>query len=52
MMAKLVRVPFDVEMAREIMDGDVEGKIVTRNGKVARIIYWKLCNANHSIICI
>lgn len=49
-MAKLVRVPFDVEMAREIMDGDVEGKIVTRNGKVARIIYWKLCNANHSII--
>lgn len=37
---KLVRVPFDVEMAKKITNGDVDGKIVTRDGRSARIICW------------
>lgn len=35
---KLVRVPFDLEMAKKITEKSVEGKIVTRNGRSARII--------------
>lgn len=37
---KLVRVPFDVEMAKKITNGEIEGKIVTRDGKSARIVCW------------
>lgn len=35
---KLVRVPFEVELAKKITDKSVEGKVVTRNGRNARII--------------
>ena len=38
METKLVRVPFDVEMAKQITEGKVEGRIVTRGGRSARII--------------
>lgn len=37
---KLVKVPFDVEMAKKITKGEEEGRIVTRNGRNARIICW------------
>ena len=36
------RVPFDVELAKKIQSGEVEGKIVTRNGKVAQILSFEL----------
>lgn len=35
---KMVRVPFNVEMAKKITEKSVYGKIVTRNGRNARII--------------
>lgn len=35
---KMVRVPFDVEMAKKITNGEVNGNIVTRNGRNARVI--------------
>ena len=35
---KLVKVPFDIELARKITNKEIEGKIVTRNGRSARII--------------
>lgn len=38
METKYVRVPFDVELAKKITNGEVEGKIVTRDGTNARII--------------
>ena len=34
----MVRVPFDVEMAKKITNGEVNGNIVTRNGRNARVI--------------
>lgn len=44
---KLVRVPFEVELAKEITNGTKEGKVVTRNGRNARIICWDAhCNDN------
>lgn len=38
METKMIRVPFDVELAKKITNGEVEGKIVTRNGKNVRIV--------------
>ena len=35
---KMVRVPFDVEMAKKITNGEVNGNIVTCNGRNARVI--------------
>lgn len=37
---KLVRVPFDIEQAKDIQNGEIEGRIVTRNGNRARIVCW------------
>lgn len=37
---KLVKVPFEVEMAKKITKGEEEGRIVTRNGRNVRIICW------------
>lgn len=34
------KVPFDVEMAKNITDGEIPGKIVTRDGRRARIACW------------
>lgn len=35
---KSVRVPFDIELAKKITNGEVNGNIVTRNGQNARIL--------------
>lgn len=37
---KLVRVPFEVDLAKRIQNGEVDGKIVTRHGLSVRIICW------------
>lgn len=37
---KLVIVPFDLEMAKKITSGGVDGRIVTRYGNRARIVCW------------
>lgn len=36
----MVRVPFDVEMAKKITNGEVEGRVVTRDGRSARVVCW------------
>lgn len=41
---KLVKVPFDVEMAKKISDKSIEGKITTKNDENARIICWDARN--------
>lgn len=38
METKYVRVPFEVELAKKITNGEIGGKIVTRNGESARIV--------------
>ena len=35
---KLVKVPFKVELAKKIINGEVDGRIVTRDGKNVRIL--------------
>lgn len=37
---KMVIVPFEVELAKKITNGEVNGNIVTRDGRNARVICW------------
>lgn len=50
---KLVRVPFDLELAKRITNKEIEGRIVTRDGRSARIICWdKIDNKNYHIVAL
>lgn len=40
METKYVKVPFDLELAKKITNGEVEGRIVTRGGDSVRIVCW------------
>lgn len=37
---KIVKVPFEVEMAQKITNGEIDGRIVTRDGRNARVVCW------------
>lgn len=37
---KFIRVPFEIELAKRIQSGESEGRIVTRDGRNARVICW------------
>lgn len=37
---KLVRVKFDIELAKRITNGELEGRIVRKDGKNVRIVCW------------
>lgn len=52
METKYVRVPFDVEMAKKITNGECEGKIVTRNGESVRIVCWDRKGYEYPIIAL
>ena len=40
METKYITIPFDLERAKRISSGEEEGKIVTRDGRSARIVCW------------
>lgn len=46
METNLVRVPFDVALAKKIQAGEVGGKIVTRDGRPAKIVYFSNVETN------
>lgn len=51
METKMIRVPFEAELAKKIQNKECEGRIVTRDGRSARIICWdrKYCDNYHII---
>lgn len=49
---KLITVPFDVEKAKQITNNEIEGKIVTRDGRNARIICWDRNNETYPIVVL
>lgn len=49
---RLKRLPFNIELAKKITDGEIEGKITTRDGRSARIICWDAKNDNSIIALI
>lgn len=53
METKMIKVFFDVELAKKITNGEIKGKIVTRNGKDARIICWdKKSDSIYNIVAL
>ena len=50
METKYITIPFDVERAKRISNGEEEGKIVTRDGKEVRIICFDVKNDKYPII--
>ena len=50
MKTKYKTIPFDVERAKRISNGEEEGKIVTRDGKEVRIICFDVKNDKYPII--
>lgn len=51
---KYIKVPFDVEMAKRISNGEVDGKIITRDGKDVRIVCWdyKSMSGNYPLFAL
>lgn len=49
---KFITVPFDVLKAKAIQNGELEGKIVTRDGRNARIICWDRNNETYPIVVL
>lgn len=52
MKQKLVKVPFEVELAKKIANGEVDGRIVTRDGRSARVICWDFSNIQNIVSAI
>lgn len=52
MKTKLVKVPFDVELAKRIQDGDVEGKIITDDGRIVRIVCFDAVREDRLVVLI
>ena len=51
-MEKLVRVPFDLELAKKITNGECDGRIVTRDGKNARVVCWDKKKGDFPIVAL
>lgn len=49
---KLVRIPFDLVMAKKITNGEVEGRIVTRSGQNVRILCFDRKDEYRPIIAL
>lgn len=46
---KFVKVPFDLELAKKIVSGETEGKIVTRKGYPSKILVFDMANIDYPI---
>lgn len=47
---KLIRVPFEIELAKRIHNGECEGKIVTQQGENVRILCWDRKDKEYPIV--
>ena len=52
METKYVRVPFEVELAKKITNGEIGGRIVTRNGESVRIVCFNRKDEFRPIIAL
>lgn len=49
---KYVKIPFDVELAKKITNGEVEGKVVTRDGQRVRIVCFDALRSDSLVVLI
>lgn len=50
METEMISIPFDLELAKKITNGEVEGKVVTRDGRNARIVCWDRADKIYPIV--
>ena len=48
----MIRVPFEVELAKRIQNGECEGRIVTRDGRRVRIVCWDRKDVEFPIVAL
>lgn len=51
-MEKMIVIPFDVELAKKITNGEVEGKVVTRDGQSVRIVCFDALRSDSLVVLI
>ena len=49
---KTKTIPFDLETAKKIQAGEIEGKIITEHGDSVRVICWDRLDKTHPIIAL
>lgn len=49
---KMVKVPFDLEMAKKITSGEIQGRVITRLGYKARIVCFDIKNDDYHLIAL
>lgn len=52
METKMIKIPFEVELAKKISNGEVKGRIVTRDGRSVRIICWDRKDKDFPIVSL
>lgn len=52
MKQKFIIAPFDLSKAKQITNGEIEGKIVTRDGRNVRIVCWDRNNETYPIVVL
>jgi hypothetical protein len=52
METKYVKIQFDVELAKKITNGEVEGKVVTRDGQSVRIVCFDALRSDSLVVLI
>lgn len=52
MRTKMISIPFDLELAKKITNGEIEGRIVTREGRNVRVICWDKKDKDYPIVCL
>ena len=52
MEAKMIRVPFEVELAKKITNGECDGRIVTRDGIHVRVVCWDKIDDDSPIVSL
>ena len=45
-------IPFDLETAKKIQAGEINGRIRTRAGNAARIVCWDMRDNNYPIVAV
>lgn len=52
METKYIKIPFEIDLAKKISNGECEGKIVTRDGRSVRIICWDRKDKDFPIVSL
>lgn len=52
METKFIKIPFEIELAKRIQNGEAKGRIVTRDGRSVRVICWDRKDKDYPIVCL